>query len=202
MIPDYGINALVNMHQLLLEALRHREQAIIRYLAILGPALGGFIWLMQPENYNLKVFIFGTISVLILLLLGAIYSLALGYNYRYIVLELAKLETALSIEKSMLKGWPRKRKDFFKRYRLMNIPWCLPPEIIKVFWMTFIIGIVGVTVAACAYNPKTLIPWVVAPIGSLSLFLGLITPYLYGRKLESKINEEPEVWDALETNHE
>ncbi len=44
--------ALGNMHQLFLEALRHREQEIFRYLAILGPALGGFMWLIQSEASN------------------------------------------------------------------------------------------------------------------------------------------------------
>lgn len=35
------------IHKLLLEALRYREQEIFRYLAIPGPALGGFVWLLH-----------------------------------------------------------------------------------------------------------------------------------------------------------
>jgi hypothetical protein len=45
--PAVGAAALESMHKLLLEALRHREQEIVRYLAILGPALGGFVWLLH-----------------------------------------------------------------------------------------------------------------------------------------------------------
>ncbi len=44
-----GKQAVQNMHQAFLEALRHREQEILRYLAILGPALGGFIWLLTLD---------------------------------------------------------------------------------------------------------------------------------------------------------
>ena len=110
--PTTGTAVLENMHKLLLQALRHREQEIVRYLAILGPALGGFAWLLywSKDGVNLTV---GTMGVLFLLFLGAIYSLALGYNYRCIVLELAKLEAVLQAKRrhayrvaSMQAGFP------------------------------------------------------------------------------------------------
>ena len=59
-----------NMHKTFLEALRHREQEILRFMAILAPALGGFIWLLTLDDCkdnNLYVFSIGTIGVLFLL---------------------------------------------------------------------------------------------------------------------------------------
>lgn len=41
---------LQNTHKLLLEALRHREQEIFRYLGILVPTFGGFIWLLHAKG--------------------------------------------------------------------------------------------------------------------------------------------------------
>ena len=105
MAEDLQNNTVLGgMHRLFLEALRHREQEIFHYLAILGPALGGFGWILYNRIGRQVEFAVGTIFVIALLLLGALYSLALGYNYRYIVLELAKLETVLKIKDAMLLG--------------------------------------------------------------------------------------------------
>src|SRR5260370_38671296 len=141
------------MHGLLLEALRHREQELFSYLAILGPALGGFVWLLLKYRgaTSAGIFVVGAIGVQLLLLLGALYALTLGYNYRYITLELAKIEHELGIARSMLSGWPRSPEEFERRYRLRffsqprsgGIPWCTPPEVIKIFWQAFLVAIVG-----------------------------------------------------------
>lgn len=188
-----NIDALVNMHKLLLEALRHREQEIIRYLAILGPALGGFLWLILADQVNNLVFIAGTIGVLFLLLLGAFYSLALGYNYRYITLQLAKLETNLGISDAMLEGWPKSPKDFLKRYSIGGrIPWCTPPEVIWAFWLAFVVGIVGVTATACMHKPEVLILAWVSSVGVFSSLAGFLLPIHFGQKLREHCNKELE----------
>jgi hypothetical protein len=46
-LMDDAADVLKSMHGALLEALRHREQEIFSYLAILVPALAGFVWLLQ-----------------------------------------------------------------------------------------------------------------------------------------------------------
>ena len=193
-----SFTALESMHNLLLEALRHREQEIFRYLVILGPALGGFMWLLH-SNVNRKMFIVGTIGVILLLALGAVYSLALGYNYRYITLELAKLESLLGIKEAMLKGWPRSRQDFLKKYKICCcIPWCTPPEVIKVFWNAFLIGIAGVTITACIFRPKPLIMALVIPFGLLCWMIGILAPIRFGCKLRKSCLEEPREWNSVE----
>lgn len=195
-----GLAALESMHRLLLEALRHREQEIVRYLAILGPALGGFVWLLHSGTGNVGVFVGGTLGVLLLLLLGATYSLALGYNYRYVTLELAKLEATLEIRSAMLEGWPKTPKEFLDRYRLLRcMPWCTPPEVIRVFWCAFLIGITGVTATACAYAPATARLWPILLVGGISLFLSwFLLPARFGQKLHGVCKQEEErgIWPA------
>lgn len=192
---------LETMHRLLLEALRHREQEIMRYLVILGPALGGFVWLLKSGTGDKGIFTIGAVGVLLLLGLGALYSLALGYNYRYIVLELAKLETVLGVRDAMLAGWPRSKKDFLERYTICRcIPWCTPPEIIKIFWLAFLVGMVGVTITCSIYKPdkpEALIRWLVICVGVVSVLIGLLAPIVFGCKLHNQCKKEPDSWETL-----
>jgi hypothetical protein len=186
---------LGNMHGLFLEALRHREQEIFHYLAILAPALGAFGWVLFYRSGHEIEFICVTLVVIVFLLLGAIYSLALGYNYRYIVLELAKLEAVLKINNAMLQGWPRSRKVFLSRYKLLGcIPWCTPPEIIRVFWWAFIImiGLVAIIAYNLSNHYRNWIFW----CGLMSfLTSSIIFPVYYGFKFLNKCEKEPETWE-------
>lgn len=196
-------DALRDTHRLLLEALRHREQEIIQFLAILVPAMGAFGWLIKSAHHKLTLFVGGTVGVLLLLLLGAIYSLALGYNYRYITLQLAKLEYFLGISECILEAWPKSKNKFLKRCRILGIPWCTPPEIIKVFWSTFLAVIVAVTITACFANSEPIVLALVIPFGTLCFFIGfLVLPVHYGRKLHKTADEEPEHWARGSQNME
>jgi len=193
---------LESMHKLLLEALRHREQEIFRYLAILAPALGGFVWLLY-KGVNTSLFAVGTVGILLLLLLGAVYSLALGYNYRYITLQLVKLEKQLKIDKATLAGWLKSPEEFLNRYKLFCcIPWCTPPEIIKVFWFVFFIVILGIMITASRYTLHSYIPdykalMLILITGIVSLLIGwLLCPIYFGYKLSWLCKEEQKRWDV------
>jgi hypothetical protein len=142
-------------------------------------------------------FVFGTLGVLLMLFLGATYSLSLGYNYRYITFQLAKIECFLDIDKAILQGWPRSPEKF-RRYT----PRCLPPEIIKFFWYAFLVGTVLVTSAAiwtlsCQKgnaNPKAAI--LVLVVGISCLFGGVVIPWHFGRKFRNLVQVEQEPWPA------
>lgn len=192
--PASRTEALESIHNVLLDALRHREQEIVRYLAILGPALGCFIWLLHAGTERVTVFTAGTMGVLLLLFLGAVYSLALGYNYRYVTLELAKLETMLGIKNAMLAGWPKTRQGFLDHYRLWRVPWCTPPEVIKVFWLAFLVGIAGVTITVWTYEPGALVLWLVRPTGVACFLVGLLLPVRLGSKLHVLCSKEANSW--------
>jgi len=200
-----------NMHKTFLEALRHREQEILRFMAILAPALGGFIWLLTLDDCkdnNLYVFSIGTIGVLFLLAVGAVYSLALGYNYRCITLQVAKIEaTCLGFRDVILEEWPRKRADFIERYKfLFNKPYYEPPEIIKVFWYAFIVGGLGVTLAYLVriFTAKSVglevITGAITVLASAIVFVWVIYKVTlgYGKKFQKICNAEPPEWKPLE----
>ena len=196
--PSDDRESLRNMHDLLLQALRHREQEIFQYLTILGPALGGFAWL-YVGNFSTGVFTAGTVGVLLVLFLGALYSLVLGYNYRYLVLQLAKLEAALGIRDIMIVNWPRSSQDFLDHYRLRRrMAFCIPPEIIKVFWWAFLMGLFAITAKAWEHQPGIADSWPILVVGVMSLVLGgLLFPMCLARKLRRTCEKEPPMWDNL-----
>lgn len=215
--------AMVEMHKLLLEAMRHREQDIVRFLGILITSIGGFLWLLTTKSTEEGPFVVGTLAVIFLLFLGATYSLALGYNYRYTMLQLAKLEAFLRIDMAILAGWPKSRKAF-EKYRLMrwcdlpwlgslaafepcrvmrwDVPWCLPPEIIKTFWSAFVLGILGVAITACVFRPNALMLLIVIPLSVVCAVVSLMAPVGFGRKFHNILAQEPEVWDADAEAHD
>lgn len=163
---------LVEMHTQYLETLRNREKDIIQYLLIFVPAISAFGLLLYKTGEVGDIFLIGTVAVIGLLLLGAIYSLALGYNYRYIVFQLVKLERLLGIQQAMLTKWAiQSPKDFAKnnKYSL--------PEIIETFWWAFLIAILGVTAIAifrfgCVVQCVCGI--ILSPIFSVQMFLFMI----------------------------
>ena len=64
--------------------------------------------------------------------------------------------------------------DFRERYRWRTIPWCTPPDMIKVFWLAFLVGILGVTmVASYALNSEHVPRFIVRLVGGGCLLLGV-----------------------------
>lgn len=196
---------LESVHKTLLEALRHREQEILRYIAILAPALGGFVLLVREfvKDDEVVGFTIGTVGVLFLLLLGAVYSLALGFNFRDITLQLAKLDSdpCLDITQYMLNGWPRSAEIFVDKYKFLGIPYCTPPEIIKVFWWAFIGAIVGVTISVFFLTSKenadvsiTEARCVLMVWGAICFTIAVSWPIYYGYKLKGHADKEPPKW--------
>jgi hypothetical protein len=169
------------MHGALLEALRHREQEIFSYLAILVPALGGFLWLLLHRSVagnsgDLALFA-GTLGTLLLLFLGVGYSLTLGYNFRNVTFQLAKIEHHLEVEKVILQGWPRSPQAFRKQYRLWGLAYCAPPEMIKIFWAAFLIGMFWVVVVYWSIGTSAPHRWAVVSIGAAFFLSGFGAPF-------------------------
>ena len=181
--------AVENMHKTFLEALRHREQEILRFIVILAPALGGFIWLLNLESKNgTFIFTVGTLGILFLLLVGAVYSLALGYNFRYVTLQIAKMESdyCLNIKEFMVNSWERTADEWAEKYKKKR---CFPPEIIKVFWLSFVISKLLIVLAATFFLHTKFenMMWQIFMIISGGLFCFIIAaffaPFYYGTKL-------------------
>ena len=196
-LNDFQERALLQTHQLLLEALRHREQDILRFLAILGPATAALVFLQLPDYRNdALVYILGMYAVLVALLISSMYSAALGYNFRCLTFQLAKFESSqcLGIEKLMLKRWPRKPIDFKKRYSTC----CLPPENIKIFYIASTVTILALSCVRAFHLPvmpsKYLLwAWNAYPVFCFAGFLvALKEPFRFGRKICNAVQQEGE----------
>lgn len=191
--------AIADLHRLMLEALRQREQDIFKYIAILGTALGGFFLLIRSVNNNQPPsdnpleelhFVIGTIGVLSLLAVGALYSASLGYNFRYITFQLAKIESRLKMDTYILEAWPRSVECFRKRYGIF----CKPPEIISIFWGSFIFAIFGVIVISCVLYPTELSRGAIISSGAWAIGLGIMAPLHYAKKIRNLCNREKAKW--------
>jgi len=187
-----------SMHGALLEALRHREQEIFSYLAILVPALGGFLWLLLHRSTggntgDLALFA-GTLGTLLLFFLGIGYSLTLGYNFRYVTFQLAKIEHHLEVEKVILGGWSRSPQAFRTQYRLFGLAYCAPPEMIKIFWAAFLIGMLWVIGVYWSIGPSAPYRGIVVSIGAALFLVGLAGPFWFGKKLARLFSKEADDW--------
>lgn len=196
-LPDKNNKSTIeNLHKSLLDSLRQREQEILQYIAILAPALGGFIWLLAEfyERGNAFVFLIGTVGIVFFLLVGAIYSIALGYSHQCFILQLTKIEkeSCLNIQQHILKAWPKNAKDVSEKC-LLKIPWCMPPEVIKVFWAGFVVaisGITGVSVYICCVQ-KVDGCWILLLSGLLAFTLALLAaPIWFGCKIQKVCENE------------
>jgi hypothetical protein len=123
--------------------------------------------------------------------------LSLGYNYRYITLQLAKIEHHFGAQTSILRGWPQSPNEFLERYRKFKcIPWCTPPAIINVFWLAFLVAILLVTVSAAILNEKALVLGIVVPAGIILCLWSAVLPIHFGCKLKKLCEDEPTQWDG------
>lgn len=175
-VTDGQRESLNILYDKLLEALRHREQEIFRYIALVVPSVVGLVGL-SVFGSTLPMVRLIAISVGLQLLagLGAWYSLALGYNYRYVLAGIRSLEEALEIVQFMVRPWTRS---------CSQSRWCWPPEVIKVFWVSFVLLIVFTAVTSCFINSSVGV--IVAVSISSALFLAIVVlflPWHYGRKL-------------------
>ena len=194
MSVDFEENRLqmaTNMHQSLLNALRQREADIIKFLAILGPALAGFVWLLiktKPADY---AFVAGTIGVQAILAVGAIYAVALGYNFRSILFQMKRIEYSTGLSKYIINDWNTyytNQKD--TRFVKQKVTGC-PPEIIKVFWLAFLVILIVITGLACWHLRCHTYKWVTV----CSFLVGLAICQCWAfclceRKLGSMYNAE------------
>jgi hypothetical protein len=163
-------DALTEMLSQYLQALRQREREVVQYVAILLPALGGFLWLIKDHSAAYMTdtaYVVGSVSVLFLFLVGAVYSRALGYSYRCVVMQLAKLRSRLNLSEYVIARWPRRPEDFEKRLG--------PPEIVNVFWLAFMVALVGVVSGVIVVRPTCAV-W--APVSLFGLvFIGVALFY-------------------------
>ena len=183
---------IAESHRLMLEALRQREQEIIRFLVVLGPALAGIIWLLNSYTTS-KIyevtFTVGIVGVNSALLIGGAYCIALGYNYRYVLYVKTLLEKEANIDNIMPKAWPKSKEQLIgKLYKRICKkhwgPFCYPPEIIKIFWIAFLFVIIGIMPITLIINQSGFSRLLELASGVMAVIMGgCLIPKYYGKKL-------------------
>jgi len=104
----------------------------------------------------------------------------------------------LEIKDFMLKYWLRTPKQWKEKYKKGK---CFPPEIIKVFWLAFVIAKFLVVLAAGVFlytkceNVTVQIHLVI--IGGLFCIIiaAWFAPCHYGKKLRGACEDEPDEWN-------
>jgi hypothetical protein len=200
---------IIDKHRLLIGALRAREQQILWFLIILGFALGGFIFLLTQlylDCIDPAIFTIGTTGINLCLLAGIWYITALGYNYRYILLQLQKIEHKENLKSHVLKAWYDDfgENEIKKRFLFGYIPWCFPPEILAVFWWSSLGLIVVISLFSVSYlridslnnalefQHASIYAGLIIHTLILFILLAFIFPIWYGQKIISLINKERE----------
>lgn len=181
---DSHYDRLASHHKVLLEAMRARENEIVKFLGIMLPAVGGLAYLFAKQREILpEAFIVGIIIVQFLFCWGMNYALVLSYNYRCLQAQIKILESAANIDAAVLKKWqsfwlPAKfRRKVHERYSIDKSWWrqkkercsrvCiylagfteLLPEIFKTQFIAFGVGIIlTTTVGVIGYLGYSNIP--------------------------------------------
>jgi len=195
--------AALDLHKILLEAMRAREGEILQFAAFLLPALGGvlaFPWLAQAQGKTVpcNTLLITTLTVISLLFFGGWYALALSYNYRYLKVVVSRLQNHLCLDRFQPKQWAQswgERQERSPSGRLDRALFDFAPEVFRVLVLLFFVLILFVPVVFIFLGDK---PWqsLYVPVAvGLATFLALgLLEWLgachYPRKLE-KLEDEP-----------
>lgn len=157
-LKDTELQILAAYHKIILEAMRSREEAILKFLALFGLPITGYIWLLlNYENPAIRI-VGAAIGTVVLLMFGACYVLTLSYNYRYLQVLTTRAERKLGAYNP--PPYKEQLSDIFKdimpkewdltitkveKWQLWNFG--LAPEMFKVMlWLSlFLICCVSIT---------------------------------------------------------
>jgi hypothetical protein len=137
--------AALDLHKIMLEAMRSRESEILHFIGFFLPAIVGFFaigWLKGGESaVPAKILLPAASAVTILILFfGAWYALALSYNYRYIQLVTWSLQEHLGVTQFQ----PDWKPKLFQRGNLQFLNFA--PEIIRTQLLLFIALIIAAAI--------------------------------------------------------
>jgi len=175
----------------LLEALRHREQEVLRFWAIVGPALAGYAWLLfgkeEPIQPGTEAYWMLTVATILLVFLGACYALAIGYHYRALREQLRKLEGQRFLDAQyVLAKW----RTSFKGNS------CWPPEVVLVFFTASVLlmpllALFSIVLALPTRQTAWPGPCLTVFAAASCMFLALwVIPRHYADKLKDIVAEE------------
>jgi len=160
-----GINidyqAALDLHKIMLEAMRARESEILHFIGFFLPAIVGLfaiVWVKGGESAIPAKILLPAVSAITILILffGAWYALALSYNYRYIQLVTWSLQEHLGVTQFQPDWKPKHFKPGGNLY-LFNFA----PEIFRTqLWLFIVLIIAAAILFTCAgCNLKCPLHW-------------------------------------------
>lgn len=140
-----------SLHALFLESMETRYSDILRFLALIIPALTGFLFIVsqyesaQAWDKPISTFFFATVAVIASQLWGAAYALAMSYRYRYLQASVYRIEEARGIDLLIPHSFkPKPVKGACARLGLS-----IAPGILQIHVFFFLASIIGTTLAFC-----------------------------------------------------
>jgi hypothetical protein len=137
--------AALDLHKIMLEAMRSRESEILHFIGFFLPAIVGFFaigWLKGGESAVPAKILLPAVSAVTILILffGAWYALALSYNYRYIQLVTWSLQEHLGVTQFQPEWKP-------KPFQYGNLQFFnFAPEILRTQLLLFIALIIAAAI--------------------------------------------------------
>jgi len=147
--PGDGITvedqATLDLHKIMLDAMRSRESEILHFIGFFLPAIVGFFaigWLKGGESAVPTKILLPAVSAVTILILffGAWYALTLSYNYRYIQLVTWSLQEHLRV----VRFQPDWKPKLFKPGNLQFLNFA--PEILRTQLLLFITLIIAAAI--------------------------------------------------------
>ena len=168
--------AALDLHKIMLEAMRSREREILHFIGFFLPAIVGFFaigWLKGGESAVPAEILLPAVSVVTILILsfGALYALALSYNYRYIQLVTWSLQEHLGLAQFEPDWKP-------KLFQCGNLGiFNFAPEIIRAQLLLFLALIIAAAVLFSLWSSCVWLSYVLVWGGAIC---GLFIICLYG----------------------
>ncbi len=173
------------------------------------------MYIVVNERLDEMLFCVASVALSLLLFLGSLYTLALGYNYRYLTLLVAKIECLIGVEPYVLRCWPRHPRKFIencrvacKDGRLRKIPlvrkhlplgYLLPPEIIKCYFFGCTGGIAFFAIVTCLLTESSCPSRTALAIEWTAFGFALLAPFHYGAKFIHMCEGEEKDWPCEES---
>ena len=192
--------AALDLHKIMLQAMRSRETEILRFLGFLLPAIAGFLavgW-FKAEEGTVPVEVLlpaATVIAIIILFFGAWYALALSYNYRYIEIVTYYLQRHLKLDRFLPDWDPKEFPAFSSCFKSFDyLFFGFAPEIFRAQLLLFVSLIFILAIAfsfawknvECSSMNSLIVVWVLAFVTLFALMFLTFSFYRgkYNRRLD------------------
>ncbi len=176
------------LYSIFLNGLEARYKEILGFWGFLLPSMTGFIYLLTKyydpvfEGNRIALLFFGSTMILLLLTLGAVYSLSISYRYRYLQASVYKIESYFGCNVFIPESFKPSPIKSIKDRLLFDIA----PLILQIYVIFFCLCILGVTITFISITSWSLKSYLSIILCALSLFIIFV---FGGWILPNKVNK-------------